>query len=105
MDVGRNLNDLATAELARSHYDEAELSCLRAIIILESSSPRNYQDLIDALDNYSWLLEKTKRHAQAELVQTRIMVYRAKFQESQRVIRITSFYCALSSRVLPVSPS
>jgi hypothetical protein len=35
------------------------------------------------LQNYAWLLEKTKRKAEAELLETRAMVYRAKLQANQ----------------------
>jgi predicted metal-dependent HD superfamily phosphohydrolase len=73
---------LARAELAVGHYSEAEVHCQRALAILEGS-PRDYQALIDALSIYAWLLEKTARQGQAELIHTRVMVYRAKLQENE----------------------
>jgi hypothetical protein len=35
------------------------------------------------LENYAFLLQKTKRKAEAELLETRAMVYRAKLQENK----------------------
>jgi len=49
-----------------------------SVSILEKSSPPNYRALIQALTNYAVVLEKTKRKAEAELLETRAMVYRAK---------------------------
>ena len=82
-DVARGLNKVAMADLARGYYDEAESPCKRALGILERSSPRDYPALIEALVNYAWVLEKTKRKAEAELLETRAMVYRAKLQENK----------------------
>jgi hypothetical protein len=33
--------------------------------------------------HYAWVLEKTKRKAEAELLETRAMVYRAKLRENK----------------------
>jgi hypothetical protein len=57
--------------------------CQRALRILEKSSHPDYPALIEALMNYALVFQKTKRKAEAELLQTRAMVYRAKFQENQ----------------------
>jgi hypothetical protein len=51
---------------------------------LEKSSPPNYPALIQALTNYALVLDKTKRKAEAELLETRAMVYRAKLKESKK---------------------
>jgi tetratricopeptide (TPR) repeat protein len=81
--VATGLSKVALADLARGYYTEAESPCRRSLEILEKTSPRDYPALIDALKNYAWLLEKTKRKAEAELLETRAMVYRAKLHESQ----------------------
>ena len=73
----------AGASLARGYYADAESPSRRALSILEKSSPPNYTALIQALTNYAVVLEKTKRKAEAELLQTRAMVYRAKLKESK----------------------
>jgi hypothetical protein len=46
--------------------------------------------VIDALENYAFLLEKTKRKAQAEPLETRAMVYRAKLKEHKSKAEIRS---------------
>jgi len=43
--------------------------------------------VIDALENYALVLKKTKRKAQAELLETRAMVYRAKLKEHRRKLK------------------
>jgi tetratricopeptide (TPR) repeat protein len=79
--VAKALTKLAIADLARGLYAEAESPCERSLEILEKTSPPDYPALIDALGSYAFLLEKTKRKAQAELLETRAMVYRAKLNE------------------------
>jgi tetratricopeptide (TPR) repeat protein len=81
--VAHSLSKVAIADLAGGHYDEAESPCKRALSILEKSSPPDYSALIEALRNYAWLLEKTKRKAEAELLETRAMVYSAKLQQNK----------------------
>jgi len=82
-EVARALSKLAMADLARGYYAEAESPCQRALGILEKSSPRDYPALIGALTQYAWVLQKTKRKAEAELLETRAMVYRAKLKENK----------------------
>jgi tetratricopeptide (TPR) repeat protein len=88
--VATGLNKVAAADLARGYYTEAESPCQRALNILEKSSPLNYPAMIDALENYAFLLEKTKRKAQAEPLETRAMVYRAKLKEHKGKTEIES---------------
>jgi len=88
--VATGLNKVATADLARGYYTEAESPCQRALNILEKSSPLDYPAVIDALENYALVLKKTKRKAQAELLETRAMVYRAKLKEHRRKTEIQS---------------
>jgi len=80
--VAKGLSKVAIADLVRGYYTEAESPCRRSLDILEKSWPRDYPALIDALKNYAWLLEKTKRKAEAELLETRAMVYVAKLKEN-----------------------
>jgi tetratricopeptide (TPR) repeat protein len=80
-ELGRSLAKLATAETVGGHFAEAERIFIRSLTLLESASPRDYRSLITTMNNYAWLLEKTKRKAQADLIQARIMVYRARLQE------------------------
>jgi len=81
--VGKRLSELASAEIAAGQYDEAEPLCLRAISLLEKYSPKPYLALVDALNIYGGLLDRTNRRPQAELLETRAMVYRAKFNETK----------------------
>lgn len=74
--------DVAYTSLARGYYAESESPSKRALSVLERSSPPNYPELIQALTNYAAVLEKTGRKAEAELLETRVMVYRAKLRES-----------------------
>jgi tetratricopeptide (TPR) repeat protein len=83
LEVGESLTKLAFAELALGHDAEAELVCQRALSILENISPPGYPTLIDALKTYALVLIRTKRKEEAELLQTRAMVYRAKFERSK----------------------
>jgi hypothetical protein len=73
---------VAIAEVAGDRYAEAEPLYQRSLAILEDSSPPNYPVLIEVLDSYALLLIKTERKAEAELVGTRVMVYRAKLKNS-----------------------
>jgi tetratricopeptide (TPR) repeat protein len=82
-DVADALIKVACSTLARGYYAEAESPSQRALSILEKSSPPNYTALIQALTNYAVVLEKTKRKAEAELLETRAMVYRAKLKNSK----------------------
>jgi tetratricopeptide (TPR) repeat protein len=82
--VGRILSDVAANDLARGYYAEAASPCQRALSILEKTSPLDYPALVDALDNYAWLLRKTNRKAAAELLETRAMVYRAKLRQNKK---------------------
>jgi tetratricopeptide (TPR) repeat protein len=82
--VADALIKVACASLARGYYAEAESPSQRALSILEKSSPPNYPALIQALTNYALVLDKTKRKAEAELLETRAMVYRAKLKESKK---------------------
>ena len=75
---------LATVDMSSGYYAEAEPLYQRSLAILEKSSPPDYSGLINVLNNYSSLLEQTKRKSQAELVRTRSMVYRAKLQEIEK---------------------
>jgi hypothetical protein len=77
------LSRLAMADLLRGYYAEAEPPCLRALAILQKVSPPDYPALIEVLRNYAYLLRKTNRNAQAELLETRAMVYSAKYQVQQ----------------------
>jgi hypothetical protein len=70
--------------MALGHEANAEPACQRALSILEKTSPPDYPNLIDALNTYALLLLKTKRKAEAELVQTRIMVYRARWENRSK---------------------
>jgi hypothetical protein len=72
---------VAIADLARGYFAEAETPCQQSLDILEKTSPPDYSALIDSLSAYAFLLEKTKRKAKAELLETRVMVYRAKLNE------------------------
>ena len=72
------------AEIALGHEANAEPACQRALSILEKTFPPDYQNLIDALNTYALLLLKTKRKAEAEVVQTRVMVYRAKWENRSK---------------------
>jgi len=82
-EVADGLSKLAIADLARGYYAEAESPCKRALGILEKSLPPDYPALIEALTHYAWVLEKTKRKPEAELLETRAMVYRAKLRENK----------------------
>jgi hypothetical protein len=67
--------------VARGFYSQAESSCARALAILEKVSPHDYPSLIQTLNTYALLLVKTNRKAEAELFETRAMVYKAKLLE------------------------
>jgi tetratricopeptide (TPR) repeat protein len=82
-EVANGLGKVAVADVARGYYAEAESPCKRALGILEKSYPLDYAALIEALTHYAWVLEKTKRKAEAELLETRAMVYRAKLREDK----------------------
>jgi tetratricopeptide (TPR) repeat protein len=75
---------LAAADVYRGYYDEAEPFCQRAVNILEKSSPPDYPALIGAMRIYVLLLNKTKRQAQAELLETKAMVYAAKMKNKSK---------------------
>ena len=68
----------------RGYYAEAEPLCQRALGILEKPSPSDYPRLVEALRVYAYLLEKTNRHAQAELLETKAMVYTAKVKNGSK---------------------
>ena len=74
------LVSLAAANVFRGYYTEAEPFCQRALSSLEGSSPPNYPALVDAMKVYALLLIKTKRQVQAELLETKAMVYAAKIK-------------------------
>ena len=59
---------------------KAEPFCQRALSILENSSSLDYPKLVDAVSLYALLLSKTNRTAQAELLETKAMVYAAKIK-------------------------
>jgi len=71
----------ALADMLRGYYTEAEPSCQRAMAILEKSSPRDYRALAQVSKVYAWLLQKTNRKAQAEVLETKAMVYTAKSKD------------------------
>jgi len=75
---------LAAADVFRGYYVEAEPFCRRALGMLEKSSPPDYPALIDAAKVYAILLSKTQRQAQAELFETKAMVYAAKMKNKSR---------------------
>jgi len=75
---------LAAADVFRGYYAEAEPFCQRALGMLEKSSPPDYPGLIDAAKVYAMLLSKTKRQAQAELLETKAMVYAAKMKDKSK---------------------
>ena len=62
-------------------YSEAESSCLQALDVLDNPASRDYPFLIATLNIYVHLLLKTGRKAQAEPLETRAMVYSARFKE------------------------
>jgi hypothetical protein len=80
--VADALIKVADASLARGYYAKAKSPSKRALSVLERSSPPNYPELIQVLTDYAAVLEKTGRKAEAELPETRVMVYRAKLRES-----------------------
>jgi tetratricopeptide (TPR) repeat protein len=85
------LTGLAAADVFRGYYDEAEPFCQRALRMLEKSSPPDYPALIDTAKIYAMLLSKTHRQAQAELLETKAMVYTAKMKnKSKNEIDFTS---------------
>jgi hypothetical protein len=51
---------------------------------------RDYPTLIEALHNYAFLLSKSGRKAEAELIATRAMVYEAKYKAMIRENRTDS---------------
>jgi hypothetical protein len=80
-DVALVFATLATLYMKRSAYEEAESACQHALDILGRSSSPDYPDLIRVLNIYAALLSKTNRKAQAELLETRAMTYKAEFRE------------------------
>jgi tetratricopeptide (TPR) repeat protein len=84
LDVAHALNGLAVADLHRGYYAEAEPLCERALGILEKVAPPDYADLVITLAAYARMLRKTNRIAQAEIFETRAMVYKAKLQGKPR---------------------
>jgi tetratricopeptide (TPR) repeat protein len=78
------LTGLAAADVFRGYYVEAEPFCQRALDILEKSSPPDYPELINALRVYVLLLSKTQRQSQAELLETKAMVYSAKMKNRSK---------------------
>ena len=83
-DLAQVLTLLAAADVFRGYYGEAEPFCQRALGILEKSSPPDYPALIDVMKVYAALLTKTQRQAQAELLETKAMVYTAKMKNKSR---------------------
>jgi tetratricopeptide (TPR) repeat protein len=77
-ELARVLLGLAAASMLQGNFQGAEPYCQRAIGILEQSTPPNYEELALALRTYAQLLHNTRRQAQAELTETRAMVYAAK---------------------------
>jgi hypothetical protein len=75
---------LAAADVFRGYYAEAEPLCQRALGILEEALPPDYPALIDAMKVYVLLLSKTQRKAQAELLETKAMVYSAKMKSKSK---------------------
>jgi tetratricopeptide (TPR) repeat protein len=80
LDVAHALGNLAVADVLRGYYAEAEPLCQRALGILEKSSPLDYTRLVIALLAYARVLRNTNRIAQAEILETRAMVYKAKLK-------------------------
>jgi tetratricopeptide (TPR) repeat protein len=80
-EVAEVLVGSALADMLRGYYTEAEPSCQRAMAILEKSSPRDYRALAQVSKVYAWLLQKTNRKAQAEVLETKAMVYTAKSKD------------------------
>jgi hypothetical protein len=78
------LTGLAAADVFRGYYVEAEPFCQRALGILERSSPPDYPALIFAAKVYVLLLSKTQRQAQAELLESKAMVYAAKMKNKSK---------------------
>jgi hypothetical protein len=75
---------LAATDVFRGYYQEAEPLCQRALGMLEKSSPQDYQALIYAMKVYAVLLTKTQRQAQAELLETKAMVYAARLKNKSK---------------------
>jgi hypothetical protein len=73
---------LGATYLARGFYAQAESTCSHALAILEKVSPHDYASLIQTLNTYTLLLVKTNRKTEAELFETRAMVYKAKLLEN-----------------------
>jgi tetratricopeptide (TPR) repeat protein len=82
--VAHVLNGLALADLLQGNYTEAEPSCQRALAILEKSSPPDYPALIQTLRIYARVLQKTKREAEADLLETKAMVFAAKMKNKSK---------------------
>jgi tetratricopeptide (TPR) repeat protein len=78
------LTFVAAADVFRGYYGEAEPFCQRALALLEKSSPPDYPVLIYAMEVYAALLTKTQRQAQAELLETKAMVYAAKMKDKSK---------------------
>jgi tetratricopeptide (TPR) repeat protein len=80
LEVAHALDGLAIADVLRGYNAEAEPLCKRALGILEKSSPPDYTHLVIALAAYARVLRNTNRIAQAEILETRAMVYKAKLK-------------------------
>jgi hypothetical protein len=98
-DLAHVLTLLAETDIFRGYYREAEPFCQRALGILEKSSPPDYasiiyamkvyavvlaKTLIYAMKVYAVVLAKTQRQAQAELLETKAMVYAAKMKNKSK---------------------
>jgi tetratricopeptide (TPR) repeat protein len=83
-DLAHVLTLLAEADVFRGYYSEAEPFCQRALGILEKSSPPDYASLVYAMKVYAVVLAKTQRQAQAELLETKAMVYAAKMKNKSK---------------------
>jgi len=83
-EVANALNGLAVSDVFRGYYAEAEPFCKRALAILEKTSPPDYPQLIVTLTVYARVLQNTNRTAQAEILETRVMVYKAKLKNKPK---------------------
>jgi tetratricopeptide (TPR) repeat protein len=64
-------------------FELAEPLLEKSLQTMQTLSPHNYEWLSQALNAYASLLAKTNRRAQAEVLQTRAMVYTAIFREAR----------------------
>jgi tetratricopeptide (TPR) repeat protein len=76
--VANSLHNLGRLYLAQQRYTEAEPLLSRALAISENRLGPDHLSLADLLQSYALLLRKTKRKAEASILEARAKVIIAK---------------------------